>query len=71
MKICHAESAFQFNEGQRYSRLQEDQQVIKPKSKGSGRMVSDFIDDYFSSLRLSDAEFATAKQIHPDISQEA
>ena len=64
--ICHDESTFQSNEDQLYSWLQEDQHVIKPKSRGSGRMVSDFIDEFTGYLRLSDSEYEKAKISYPD-----
>ena len=44
--ICHDQSSFQSNEDQRYSWLQADLQQIRPKSRGSGRMISDFIDEF-------------------------
>ena len=69
--ICHDESTFQSNEDQRYSWLQEDQHVIKPKSRGSGRMVSDFIDEFTGYLRLSESEYEKAKISYPDITIEA
>ena len=55
--ICHDESAFQSNEDQTFSWLQHDQIVIKPKSRGSGRMVSDFVDEHSGFLRLTEEEF--------------
>ena len=41
--------------------------MIKPESKGSGIMVSDFIDKFHGFLVLSDSEYETAKQSNPEI----
>ena len=49
----------------------EDTPVIQPKTKGSGIMVSDFIEQHNGYLRLTDAEFAVAKTADPDIVQTA
>ena len=69
--ICHDESTFQSNDDQTSAWLQEDQQVIISKSRGSGQMVSDFVDEYCGFLRLTDLEFQTAKQSQPTSKQEA
>ena len=42
--------------------------MIMPKSKGSGIMVSDFI-DINGYLSLSDEQFTRAKEQHPTIKQ--
>ncbi len=39
-------------------RAAEDMIVLRPKSKGSGIMVSDFIDQHSVFLRLSEDELA-------------
>ena len=49
----------------------EDTPVIQPKTKGSGIMVSDFIEQHNGYLKLTDAEFAVAKTADPDIVQTA
>lgn len=69
--IFHDESSFQSNEDQRFMWSQPDQTSIKPKSRGSGRMVSDFIEEHSGYLRLSPDEFKRAKVSFPTISQEA
>ena len=69
--IFHDESTFQSNEDQRYMWCQPDQTAIKPKSRGSGRMVSDFIDEYSGYLRLSPSEVEAARVINPEITNEA
>ena len=40
---------------------------MKPKGKGSGIMVSDFIDEYNGLLALNDEEYEHAKQADPSI----
>ncbi|XP_062520189.1 uncharacterized protein LOC134195206 [Corticium candelabrum] len=69
--IFHDESSFQSNEDQRFVWSQPDQVAIKPKSRGSGRMVSDFIEEYSGYLRLSPEDFELAKVACPTIRQEA
>ena len=39
---------------------EQGQCVLKPKSRGSGIMVSDFIDEHNGYLRLTDEEFMQA-----------
>ena len=51
--IFHDESTFQSSEDQRFMWSQPDQSTIKPKSRGSGRMVSDFIEEHAGYLRLT------------------
>lgn len=69
--IFHDESSFQSNEDQRFMWSQPDQTAIKPKSRGSGRMVSDFIEEYSGYLRLTPFELAAAKAQNTDILGEA
>ncbi len=45
--------------------------VLRPKSKGSGIMVSDFIDQHSVFLRLSEDELAFAKTTDPNFPVEA
>ena len=59
--IYHDESIFNVNDGQTWVWGNEDQPFIKPKTKGSGIMVSDFIDQYNGFLRLTDEEHAQAE----------
>ena len=40
---------------------EKDNFAIKPKSKGSGIMISDFIDEVNGYLQLSDTEYSLAK----------
>ena len=67
----HDESTFQSNEDQRWMWCQPDQTAIKPKSRGSGKMVSDFIDEYSGYLRLRPSEVKAAGVINPEITNEA
>ena len=69
--ICHDKSAFQSNEDQTFSWLQHDQIVIKPKSRRSGRMVSDFVDEHSGFLRLTEEEFEIAREHFEGITKEA
>ena len=69
--IYHDESIFNTNEGQSWMWATEDTPVIQPKTKGSGIMVSDFIEQHNGFLRLTDAEFAVAKAADPDMVQKA
>lgn len=58
--IYHDESIFNVNNGQTWVWGSEDQPFIKPKTKGAGIMVSDFIDQHNGFLRLTDEEHAQA-----------
>ena len=59
--IFHDESTFNANEDEGLQWGTADDQVIHPKSRGSGIMVSDFITENEGYLRLSDAEYQKAK----------
>ncbi len=41
--VFHDEATFRANEDQRFCRLEENEQVLKPKSAGRGLMVSEFV----------------------------
>lgn len=45
--------------------------MIRPKSKGSGIMVSDFVDEQSGYLALTDTEFMNAKRKDSTIRQYA
>ena len=47
------------------------QKMIKPKSKGAGIMVSDFIDEFQGFLALTDDEYEAAKASDPGIKKYA
>lgn len=58
--IFHDESTFQANDDQSTVWGQKGMTVIRPKSKGSGIMVSDFIDEFNGYLSLSKDEHEKA-----------
>jgi len=59
--LFHDESIFFANEDQGSQWGEKDNFAIKPKSKGSGIMISDFIDEFNGYLCLSDTEYSVAK----------
>ena len=69
--IYHDESIFNSNEGQLWMWAAEDMVVLRPKSKGSGIMVSDFIDQHSGFLRLNEEEQALAQSSDPEFPVEA
>ena len=50
---------------------EDERPALLPKTKGSGVMVSDFVDEYDGYLRLPDEQFACAKEDNPSIVQSA
>ena len=44
--LVHDETAFNANEGQNKMWSDEEMQCLRPKGRGSGVMVSDFIDEH-------------------------
>ena len=67
--IYHDESIFNTNEGQTWMWGEEDRPAILPKTKGSGIMVSDFVEEHGGYLILTDEEFEDAKKKNPSIKQ--
>ena len=67
--IFHDESTFQSNDDQKTSWGSKDMQILKPKSKGSGIMVSDFIEEHNGYLRLTAEEFEEAKGNYPSLTR--
>ena len=47
------------------------EQNLRPKSRGAGIMVSDFIDEHNGYLRLTDEEYEESKTAHPGIKKHA
>jgi hypothetical protein len=45
--------------------------LLKPKGKGAGIMVSDFVDEFNGYLQLSDDQFIEARKQSPEIKKEA
>ena len=69
--IYHDESIFNTNEGQTWMWAGEDAPIIQPKTKGSGIMVSDFVDAHSGFLELTDSEHDHAKATDPDFPKTA
>ena len=69
--IFHDESTFQANDEESWMWGEHGQCVLKPKSRGSGIMVSDFIDEHNGYLRLTNEEFAQAVDRVDGLQQEA
>ena len=69
--IYHNESIFTTNEGQLWMWASDDTLVIQPKTKGSGIMVSDYIDQHNGFLCLTDEEHALATATDPDFPKAA
>ena len=69
--IFHGECSFQSNDDQTFMWALEDQTSIRPKNRGTGLMVSDFIDEYCGCLRLTDDEYTLFRRTHPNIKQAA
>lgn len=65
--VLFHESTFQANDDQPTIWAQPGTVVMCPKSKGSGIMVSDFIEERGGYLHLTDDEFERAKQADPTI----
>jgi len=65
--IFHDESTFNANDDESLQWGKSDSQIIRPKSRGSGIMVSDFITENDGYLRLTQAEYDAKKQTDPDI----
>ena len=63
----HDESTFMSNEDQTTQWGMKGERMLKPKSKGSGIMVSDFIDEHNGFLAFSDEEHDRAKALNPRI----
>ena len=62
--IFHDESIFSAKEDQHTQWGTSDTITIKPKSKGSGIMVSDFIDEHNGYLALTEDEHQKAKEVY-------
>ena len=65
--VLFHESTFQSNEDQPTLWAEKGTTVMRPKSKGSGIMVSDFIDEHNGFLQLTDEEYACVKEQDPTI----
>ena len=65
--IYHDESIFNTNEGQTWMWGESERPAILPKTKGSGIMVSDFVEEHGGFLKLLPDELERAKLQYPDI----
>ena len=65
--IYHDESIFNTNEGQTWMWGEDDRPAILPKTKGSGIMVSDFVEEHGGYLKLTQEEFDSVKLRNPNI----
>ena len=63
----HGESTFMSNEDQTTQWGMKGEKMLKLKSRGSGIMVSDFIDEHNGFLALSDEEYNREKALNPRI----
>ena len=61
----HDESTFMSNEDQSTQWGMKGEKMMKPKSRGAGIMVSDFVDEHNGFLALSDAEYDRVKVLNP------
>ena len=67
MVLFYDESTFQANEDQSTVWVMPGTSVMHPKSKGSGIMVLDFIEEKEGYLHLTDEEYESAKKKDPAI----
>ena len=67
----HDKSIFNTNEGQSWMWAGEDVPIIQPKTKGSGIMVSDFIDAHSGFLLLTETEHDLTKAANPNFPKTA
>ena len=65
--IFHDESIFNTNEGQTWMWGESERPAILPKTKGSGIMVSDFVEEHGGYLKLLPDEVDEAKSQYPNI----
>ena len=67
----HDETTFQCNDDQPTFWGTQGTHIMKPKSKGAGIMVSDFIDEFNGYLSLTEEEYERAKESDPNIRMHA
>ena len=65
----HDESTFHVNKDQPFQWGKKGTYMLRPKSKGSGIMISDFIDERNGYLVLTKEEFRSAKVNNPNLEQ--
>ena len=64
--FCHNESTFQCNDDQNMQWGYKGEKMMKPKSKGAGIMVSDFVDQHPGFLAFSSEQYERVKETDPD-----
>ena len=69
--IFHDESTFQANDDESWLWGVKGESVIRPRSRGAGIMVSDFIDEHNGYLRLTEEEFSEAVKNNPQLRRQA
>lgn len=69
--LFHDETTFQANDDQTVFWGTKDTKVMRPKSKGSGIMVSDYIDEFNGYLALTMDEYQEAKKKDPTARMQA
>ena len=69
--IYHDESIYNTNEGQLWMWAEDDHPALLPKTKGSGIMVSDFVEEHNGYLALTPEEHDAAKVKFPTIPKSA
>lgn len=69
--IFHDETTFNANDDESLQWGTPDSQLIRPKSRGSGIMVSDFITERDGFLCLTEEEYQAAKRNNPNIRMSA
>ena len=69
--IFHDESIFHANEGQFWVWGMPDQPIIQPKLKGSGIMVSDYIEQTWWLSKLTAEELCMARKNDPEFPESA
>ena len=69
--IFHDESTFSANDDQTVQWGVRGEGMLRPKSKGSGIMVSDFVDEHIGYLALTDSQYAMASERDITITQSA
>ena len=65
--FCHNESTFQCNDDQNMQWGYKGEKMMKPKSKGAGIMVSDFVDQHHGFLAFSSEQYERVKETDPDL----
>ena len=69
--LYHDESIYNSNEGQTWMWGEEERPALLPKTKGSGLMISDFVDEHDGFLSLSRQQHQMAKAVNPNMPQQA